>query len=95
MNNDFWHFLKNTLTAHQYEQLAGHIGCGPKRLTRIEKGSTDFILEEVVALAQLLELLPTELIMQHHVGEQKITLAQARLLAAKEGKELRIEYPAT
>lgn len=95
MNNDFWHFLKNTLTANQYEHLAGHIGCGPKRLTRIEKGSTDFVLEEVVALAQLLELFPTDLIMQHHVGEHKITLAQARQLAAKEGKELRIEYPAT
>lgn len=90
MENNFWHYLKTNLTAHEYENLAEAIGCGPKRLTRMENGTTDFLLEEIIELAKLLNRHPTDLIMEYGIGKKNISLEDMDALLAGEGMELGI-----
>lgn len=90
MENNFWHYLKTNLTAHEYENLADTIGCGPKRLTRMENGTTDFLLEEIIELAKLLNRHPTDLIMEYGIGKKNISLEDMDALLAGEGMELGI-----
>lgn len=88
--NNFWDFLKNTLTAHEYENLAESINCGPKRLTRIENGTTDFRLPEILKLAEVMNIPADELIMLHGVGKKNISLEDMDDMLALEGRELRV-----
>lgn len=88
MNKKFWDFLKDNLTANEYENLAELIGCGQKRLTRIENGSEDFILAELKGLSNLLHIPVLDLINDHKVGRSKLYVSEMDQLAAAEGLEV-------
>lgn len=87
-NERFWEFLKDNLTANEYENLAQLIGCGQKRLTRIENGSEDFLPEELNKLSLLLNVPVLELITDYKIGRSKIYLSEMDALAAAEGLEV-------
>lgn len=88
MNQKFWAYLKDNLTASEYENLADLIGCGQKRLTRIENGSEDFLLEELKKLSVLLNVPVLDLINDYKLGRSKLYVSEMDELAAAEGMEV-------
>ncbi|MEZ4991866.1 MAG: helix-turn-helix transcriptional regulator [Saprospiraceae bacterium] len=88
MNEKFWTYLKDNLTASEYENLADHIGCGQKRLTRIENGSEDFLLAELKKLSHLLHVPVLDLINDYKLGRSKLYVSEMDELAAAEGMEV-------
>ncbi|PHN06143.1 hypothetical protein [Flavilitoribacter nigricans] len=90
MNEEFWEYVKVNLSAKEYEELPRLIGCAPKRLAWLKSGSTEFALEEIQKLAQLLKRNPLDLIMEYLLGEGNISFKELRQLAAAQGYEIKL-----
>lgn len=88
MNEIFWDYVKDNLTANEYENLAEHISCASKRLGWLKSGSTDFHLDAIHKLAKLLKVNPNDLIMDYGLGYKNITLDEMDSLLAMEGEKL-------
>ena len=88
MNLNFWNFLNENISAANYERLHKILSCSKYRLTTLQKGQEDFYPQEVKALAQLLNMKPIELIMEHGIGRKYVTLQMADELVKEEGLEV-------
>ena len=87
-NEIFWNYVKDNLSAREYEELPELIGCAPKRLAWIKSGNTDFDLGEIRRIAKLLHRNPRDLIMEYGIGQSNITIKEMNQLAAMDGMEV-------
>lgn len=91
----FERFLMEHLTAEQYTKLPTLLGMSDYKFTsrmggpnRDECRLAEWRPEEVQALAKLLKMEPVELILQHGLGADMVTINQAREMARQSGNQL-------
>ena len=87
-NVKFAQYLKDELSAAQFEVLHETIGITVYRFNKLINGKTDWYLDEIGKVAKELQRDPLELIMEFGVGRQLITMEELDQLAAGQGLEI-------
>lgn len=88
MNQTLEDFLKNALTATQWDQLPEKMGWTKNKLTYMLKNPNNMSFEETVAMASLCACQPMYLVETFGCGKSKITLIEATEILNKQANEL-------
>lgn len=84
----FEQFVKQSLTAEQFENLAMEMKMSNTKIRRLLSGTDDFMLDEISSIARVLSVTPTYLIVEYGLGSKNITLDEATELGRLEGLSL-------
>lgn len=80
--------LKRNITAMQWSKLDKHLRVTRNSMTRLLTGNRDWMLDEIAVVAAMLKEEPIDLIQQHGIGTQIITIAEYNQIAQPHGLEV-------
>lgn len=84
----FTQYLKDSLSASDFENLHLYLGISGYRLTTLLTGQEDWRLEEIKKLATKLNVAPFELIMEFEVGYKYLTGLELKKIGSEQGHNL-------
>ena len=79
---DFWQYIKDNVSATEWDNLTIILSCSPKRLTRLKSGKSDFSIAEVETLAKLVSRDPVDFAHQWRLGYKTSTVQEMQDLPA-------------
>ncbi len=84
----FIQYLKDNISASDFESLHEYLGITRYRLTTLLKAQEDWYLKEIKAIAKKLEVSPFSLLMEYKVGYKYITALDLEKIAMEQGYEV-------
>lgn len=78
-------YLKNNLSAADYEMLPESLGLTRYKFTALIKGNREWLLDEIIKLAKILDEDPWDLIMEHGIGAKLVSIDDMNNLVKEQG----------
>ncbi len=85
---NIWQHIESTVSMAVGRNLHHELGIKKDKLTRLQNGTSDWTIDEIERLGQLLQRDPIELIMQYRIGMSQISVEELDDLLKSRGKRL-------
>lgn len=87
----FWTGLKDQLSVSEFEQLRKALKVSNYQFTAMQNGNRSFSYEELLALAEFLQVAPLDLVEQHGLGLSSMSAQEYIRLVELSGKKIQFK----